>query len=92
MSLTSKRYIVKDRAARYAPIPNETIQDKFYTDTSKSRDRKVIKNGIETPEAPAPKQENLYPLNLGVPVVGLEDGSGAMLTETGEILELEFSL
>lgn len=92
MSLTSKRYTVRDRATRYAPVPNHPIQDKFYTETSKSRDRKIIKNGLESPVAPPPRRENLFPLDLGAPVVGLEDGSGAMLTEAGEILELEFSL
>lgn len=92
MSLTSKRYTVRDRAARYAPVPDRPIQDKFYTETSKSRDRKIIKNGIETPEAPIAVRENLFPLNVGAPVIGLEDGTGAMLTEAGEILELEFSL
>jgi len=92
MSLTSKRYTVRDRANRYAPVYNRPLEDNFYTETSKSRDRKIMKNGLELPVASPPKRENLFPLNLGAPVVGLEDGSGAMLTEGGEILELEFSL
>jgi hypothetical protein len=72
MSSSAQKYIIKARENRYAPEISAHLKDKFYTDTSKSKERKVVKSGLEEYLSSSNKTPEIY---KPVPAVGLENGN-----------------